>query len=136
MRSDQTTKNRILDLLRGRELGRTTSDEIRELMPDLCTRQLTNAVNKLVNEGLVKRTSAYGERTNKYIVLSSRAANLGEIMEVRTPQQLAPLYSAFGIASSLDIDLEPIQRTPDRLVRGDGVVVHRAMRLTDKSSAD
>lgn len=130
MRDDPNSiKRRIFDILQGQPFGRITADEIRERMPDLCSRQMTNAVNKLVNEGVVTRIAAFGEQSKKYIVLKSHLKDIGEVFEVRQPH--AELASAFGIAPNLNLNLRKRSRSGPRILKEDGLLVHRAIFFND-----
>ena len=127
-------KQRIYDLLKASPEGRLTADQIAELVPDLDSRQLTNNINKMIYDGVVKRIPIFGEQVNRYVVLTESHQDISAIFEFKAPEATYPLHQAFGIAVGLKIGLAEAPDNSARVVRKNGVTKHRAVFLKEPDS--
>lgn len=127
-------KQRIYNLLKANPDGRLTADEVAGLMPDLDSRQLTNNINKMVYDGVVKRIPIFGEHVSRYIVLADKHEDIGAIFEFKAPEATLPLHQAFGIAVGLKIGLLEAPASAGRLIVRNGVVKHRTISLKEPDS--
>jgi len=135
---DSLIKSRIVSALR--EIGgkRVTRNDISRLFPELTSRQLANALNKLYYDGMLKRWTADGHATGEFITLVELYDKLDNRMEVEVPDNLKAMHAAFGMPVSTSVALQPYSATSPRVIKRDNTILHRTMLMpdTEEESAD
>ena len=122
---------RVVAALKARGAAEIGIAEVQSWFPEYRPRQVTHAVNKLHTKGRIVRWDwpLRGAKQPRFITTPCLLDESLSVMKVELTGPTADLYSAFGIATTHRVRVEPVREEDWTVRRRPGVVAYRGVNL-------